>query len=464
MKTPPNNQAVSTWPAAALVISNMIGTGVFMSLGYQVAGFTGPDGGSLLTGSVFPLIMLWVVGGALALCGALCYAELATALPRSGGEYNFLSRIYHPMVGFCTGLCSATIGFAAPIAASALFFGKYLCRAFPSLVGTVPNNTEHAAAFLLVSLVTAAHLRSLRFTGIFQAASTAMTVCLIIAFVVFGFSEAPAQQVTFLPHLSDWSLLLSGAFGSSLIWVMYAYSGWNAASYIVEEVRNPGKALPRALIFGTIFVIGLYVAVNAVFLYTTPLALLSGEPEVAHVAGIQIFGPMGARIGSGLICVGLIANVSGMMWVGSRVSEAIGTTYPLLGFLGRTSQTRIPYVSLLYQYGIVFVLLFFNASNIIDYIESVLLFWSLLAVLGVIVLRFREPDLPRPYRTWGYPVTPIIFAIITLFCLVQNSQNHLRETLIGAATVLIGIPIYLWASRNVPAEQLRGETLPESSI
>ena len=120
----------------------MIGTGVFMSLGYQVEGFNRLDGSSLLTGSVFPIIMLWVIGGALALCGALCYAELATALPRSGGEYNFLSRIYHPMVGFCTGLCSATIGFAAPIAASALFFGKYLCRAFPAIVGIVPNNTD----------------------------------------------------------------------------------------------------------------------------------------------------------------------------------------------------------------------------------------------------------------------------------------------------------------------------------
>ena len=442
----------------------MIGTGVFMSLGYQVAGFSRSDGTSLLTGSVFPLIMLWIVGGGLALCGALCYAELATALPRSGGEYNFLSRIYHPAVGFCTGLCSATIGFAAPIAASALFFGKYLCRALPSIAGVVPNNTEHAAAFILVTVVTLAHLRSLRFTGFFQAASTAMTVGLIIAFVVFGFSEAPAQAVTFVPHTSDWGLLLSAAFGSSLIWVMYAYSGWNAASYIVEEVRNPGKALPRALIYGTAFVIALYVAVNAVFLYSTPLALLSGQGEVAHVAGTQIFGAYGGRIGSALICVGLIANVSGMMWVGSRVTEAIGTTYPALGLFGRVSETRVPYVALLCQFAIVLALLFFDASNIINYIESVLLFWSLLAVVGVIVLRFREPNLARPYRTWGYPVTPIIFAIVTLFCLWQNSSIHLRETLIGAATVLIGIPIYLWASRNVPVEQLRGETLPESSM
>ncbi len=459
MKTSPTKQAVSTWPAAALVVSNMIGIGVFTSLGFQINGFS-----SELSSSVFPLIMLWLVGGALALCGALCYAELATALPRSGGEYNFLSRIYHPMVGFCTGLCSATIGFAAPIAVSAQVFGQYLCRAFPAIAHVVPNNTEHAAAFLLVILVTAAHLRSLRFTGTFQAAATGMTVLLIIAFVVFGFSNTPAQPVTFLPHASDWSLLLSSAFGSSLIWVMYSYSGWNAASYIVEEVRNPAKALPRALILGTAFVIGLYVAVNAVFLYTTPLAALNGKLEVAHIAGGQIFGASGARITSALICVGLVANVSGMMWVGSRVTEAIGANYPVLGLLGRTSKTRVPYVALLYQFAIIFVLLFFKPDNIVNYVGSVLLFWSLLAVLGVIVLRFREPDLLRPYRTWGYPVTPIIFAIITLFCLVQNSQNHFRETLIGAATVLIGIPIYLWASRNVPVEQLRGETLPESSV
>jgi APA family basic amino acid/polyamine antiporter len=291
-----------------------------------------------------------------------------------------------------------------------------------------------------------------------------LTVLLIAAFVIFGFSATPAQPVTFIPHASDWSLVLSASFGSSLIWVMYSYSGWNAASYIVEEVRNPAKALPRALILGTGFVIILYVAVNSVFLYTTPLTALAGQPEVAHVAGTRIFGASGGRIGSALICVGLVANVSGMMWVGSRVSEAIGATYPLLGFLGRTSKTRVPYVALIYQFAIVFVLLFFDAGNIINYIESVLLFWSLLAVLGVIVLRIREPNLPRPYRTWGYPLPPIIFAVITLFCLIQNSQIHFRETLIGAATVLIGIPIYLWASRNVPVEQLRGESLPESSM
>ncbi len=347
--------------------------------------------------------MLWIVGGVLALCGALCYAELATALPRSGGEYNFLSRIYHPMVGFCTGLCSASIGFAAPIAASALVFGDYFCRAFPGFAHVIPNNTVHALAFGLATIVTLCHLRSLRFTGGFQAAATGTTVLLILAFVIFGFTRAPVPSITFLPHAADWNLAVFETFGASLIWVMYSYSGWNAASYIVEEVHNPGKALPRALILGTAFVMALYVAVNSVFLFTTPLGHLAGQPEVAHIAGTSIFGPAGARISSALICIGLIANVSAMMWVGSRVSQAIGATYPVLGILGRTSATRVPYVSLLYQYGVIFVLLFFDPKNIINYVESVLIFWSLLAVIGVIVLRFREPNLPRPYRTWGLP-------------------------------------------------------------
>ncbi len=446
------------WPAAALVVSNMIGTGVFTSLGFQIGGFSGALGHD-----VFPLIMLWLIGGALALCGALCYAELATALPRSGGEYNFLSRIYHPAVGFCTGLCSATVGFAAPIAISAQVFGQYLVRAVPDLAHIIPNNTEHAAALLLVIVVTAAHLRSLRFTGTFQTGATFMTILLIITFVVFGFAATPEQPISFAPHLSDGLLIWSPAFFSSLVWVMYSYSGWNAASYIVEEVDNPAKALPRALILGTTFVVGLYVALNAVFLYTTPLGLLSDKLEVAHIAGMQIFGDAGARVTSGVLCVGLVANVSGMIWVGSRVTEAIGATYPALGLLGRTTATRVPHVALIYQFAIICVLLFFKPDSVVNYVGSLLLFWSLLAVVGVIVLRRREPNLKRPYRTWGYPATPVIFAAITICCLVQNCQLHGRETLIGAVTVLIGIPIYLWASRNIPTARLRGETAPGSA-
>ncbi len=458
MNDSPPHQTVSAIPAAALVVSNMIGTGVFMSLGYQISTFHRPDGTSLLTGSVLPIILLWVAGGVLALCGALCYAELATALPRSGGEYHFLSRIYHPVVGFCAGLCSALIGFTAPIAASAVVFGDYLGRVFPALpLAAAP----HLLGFILVTIVTLCHLRSLHFTGRFQAAVTGVTVLLICAFVVTGFLTVRPQPVSFAPHAADLNLPLLSAFGGSLIWVMYAYSGWNAAAYIVEEVRDPARALPRALILGTLFVLVLYVAVNSVFLFTTPLAKMAGEPEVAHIAGISIFGPVGARISSALICVGLVANVSGMMWVGSRIGQAMGATYPALSFFGRTLATRVPLVALVAQYAITLVLLCFDPQNLINYVTCVLIFWCLLAVLGVFVLRVREPNLPRPYRTWGYPATPVVFATIALFCLVQTYQLHRAETLVGAGTVLIGVPIYLWARRGTNPAALPDPPLAE---
>ncbi len=437
-----------------------------MALGFQVLGFHAGTSSSLI-GGVFPIILLWIVGGVLALCGALCYAELATALPKSGGEYNFLSRIYHPAVGFGTGLCSATVGFAAPIAASALVFGDYFCRVIPAAKGFAPHQAAHFLAFVLVTIVALCHLRSLRFTGKFQAATTGVTVLLLIAFVVFGFALGPAQPVSFLPHAADFNAPMLQVFWGSLIWVMYSYSGWNAAAYIVEEVRNPAKALPRALIFGTMFVMVLYVAVNAVFLYVTPLAELAGQPEVAHLAGQHIFGPVGARIGSALICVGLIANVSGMMWIGSRVTQAIGATYPKLSLLGRTNKFNVPHISLGYQYAIVFALLFLDPNRIVTYVSAILIFWSLLAVVGVFVLRWREPNLPRPYRTWGYPVTPLVFAVIATFCLVQSYQMHPVETRVGTVTVLLSIPIYFWASRGVPREVLQradGARLPESSV
>ena len=463
VKDRPTPQTVSTWPAAALVISNMIGIGIFTSLGYQIAAFQQPDGTSQLAGGVFPIMMLWLVGGGLALCGALCYAELATALPRSGGEYNFLSRIYHPAVGFCTGLCSTTIGFAAPIAVSAVFFGDYFCRAFPDVAALTPNMSRWLA-FGLVTLATVAHLRSIRFSGVFQALTTAVTVILILSFVVWGFGGVHAQPVTFLPRTADGPLILSTSFGSSLIWVMYSYSGWNAASYIAGEVRNPGRTLPRALIFGTSFVILLYAAITASFLYTTPMSALSGKPEVADLAGGYIFGPTGARIGNALICVGLVANVSAMMWIGSRVAQAIGSHYRVLSLFAWTTPRGVPSVSLIFQYLITAVLLMFDPAKIVTYVESVLFFWSLLAVVGVIVLRFREPDLPRPYRTWGYPVTPILFAIIATVCLVQTCQRHPHETIVGAITVLVGLPIYWYASRSTREDSLLRSTLPEQLL
>src|SRR5262245_25518455 len=220
---------VSAVTATAIAVADMIGIGVFTSLGFQVRGIP----------SAFSLIMLWVVGGVTALCGALSYAELAAALPRSGGEYNFLSRIYHPAVGFLAGWISATVGFAAPVALAAMAFGTYFVGAFPDFLASLPAATrELALGLALAWIVSLVHLTGLRQSSLFQNVSTAIKVLLIAGFIVAGFTFGTPQPVAFAPSAQDLGYIFSAPFAISLVFVMYSYSGCNAASYVLNEVRD----------------------------------------------------------------------------------------------------------------------------------------------------------------------------------------------------------------------------------
>jgi len=222
--------------------------------------------------------------------------------------------------------------------------------------------------------------------------------------------------ISFAPSASDLGYVTAAPFAISLVFVMYSYSGWNAASYIVGEVRDPARSLPRALILGTGFVMLLYVAVTAVFLYTTPLATLSGQPEVAHLVGVSIFGEAGGRVVGGLICLGLVSSISAMTWIGPRVTMTMGEDIPMLRVFARTSKSGVPIAAILFQLAAVNVMLLSQSFEaVLDFIQFSLTACSFLAVLGVIWLRLTRPDLPRPYRAWGYPVTPVIFLAVTGF-------------------------------------------------
>src|SRR5271170_1100352 len=238
---------VSGVTATAIVIADMVGVGVFTSLGFQV--------NDLKSG--FTLMLLWLVGGIIAICGAVCYAELATMLPRSSGEYNFLRQIYHPAFGFVAGWLSATVGFAAPIALAAMAFGSY----FKSIVPQAPPLILGLGITWLAALV---HLRGVRFGGAFHNVWTVLKLILIVAFIVAGFVFANPQPISFAPSTADLSVITGAPFAISLVFVMYSYSGWNAATYIVGELREPIRNVPRALFAGTAIVIVLYVSLNAV--------------------------------------------------------------------------------------------------------------------------------------------------------------------------------------------------------
>jgi len=410
----------------AIVVANMVGTGVFTSLGFQVLDIQ----------SGFVLLMLWAVGGLIALCGALSYGELAAAMPRSGGEYHYLSQIYHPAVGFLSGWVSATVGFAAPTALAAMALGRYAQSVWPAA-------SPVGLSIGVVLLLTAVHATSSRAGSRLQVVITTVKVLLIVGFIGTGLLLATPQPLSFVPHTTDWRQLLSPAFAISLIYVSYAYSGWNAAAYLTGEVKQPQRSLPQILLVGTAVVLLLYIGLNFVFLYSTPISKLAGQVEVGFVAATQLFGPVGGRLMGGLIAALLVSTVSSMIFAGPRIVQVMGEDLPALQSLAQTSAAGIPVRAMFLQTGL--TLLFILTSTfdkVLVYAGFVLSLFTFLTVLGLFILRWRQPTLARPYRAWGYPVTPLLFLLLSGWTLVFILRDKPMESLYGLATLVVGLGFY----------------------
>ncbi len=421
---------VSWVTATAIVVADMVGVGVFTSLGFQVTDI--PSG--------FSLLLLWIVGGVVAICGAFCYAELATMFPRSSGEYNFLRRIYHPAFGFVAGWLSATVGFAAPIALAAMAFGIY----FKSVI---PGAPPLFLGFCVTWLAALVHLGGVRFGGAYHNIWTALKLALILVFIVAGFALGDVQSISFAPSAADLTYITGAPFAISLVFVMYSYSGWNAATYIVGEVREPARNLPRALFTGTAIVIVLYVALNAVFLITTPMKELAGQIDVAIVAGKHVFGGIGGRMVGAVIALGLVSSISAMTWIGPRVTMTMGEDMPLLRLFSRKSKRDAPAFAIIFQLVVSNLLLLTQSFEaVLDFIQFSLTFCSFFTVLGLIKMRITHPHLARPYRAWGYPVTPLVFLGVTLFIMYYLVVNRPLQSLAGFAMMSAGLVIY-YASR-----------------
>src|SRR6202161_3748272 len=244
-RLPGGGSTVSVMVATAIVVADMIGVGVFTSLGFQVKDI--PSG--------FSILLLWAIGGIVALCGVFSYSELGAMFPRSSGEYNFLSRAFHPAFGFLAGWVSATVGFAAPVALAAMAFGEYGKSVLP---GAPPL----ALAVGVVWLVSIVQLSGVRHSSTFQLIATILKVVLIVAFLIAGFVIGTPQPVSFAPQASDFAHIASAPFAIGLVFVMYSFSGWNAATYIIGEMRTPQRSLPRALLAGALIVLVRYVGLN----------------------------------------------------------------------------------------------------------------------------------------------------------------------------------------------------------
>src|SRR5271163_4719668 len=349
----PGGSTVSVIVATAIVVADMIGVGVFTSLGFQVKDI--PSG--------FAILLLWTVGGVVALCGVFSYSELGAMFPRSSGEYNFLSRAFHPAFGFLAGWVSATVGFAAPVALAAMAFGEYAKSVFPDL-------PPMALAIGVVFLVSLVQLTGVKHSSHFQLISTILKVALIAAFLVVGLVIGTPQPISFAPQAADLSQVISAPFAIGLVFVMYSFSGWNAATYIIGEMRLPQQNLPRALLAGTLIVLVIYVALNAVFLHTAPIDKLSGQIDVASISGRYIFGDIGGRVVGAMICIGLVSSISAMMWIGPRVMMTMGEDIEALQVFARRSARGAPAYAILFHLAVACLLLFTRSFEaVLDFIQ-----------------------------------------------------------------------------------------------
>ena len=421
---------VGALTATMVVVASMIGTGVFTTTGLLVRDL----------GSPVAVLLAWLVGGVLALCGALSYAELSAALPRNGGEYQLLSRIYHPAVGFAAGLVSLVVGFSAPLAASALAFGHYVSAVSPAVSPT-------AAGIGLVALAAVPHAVHARLGGRVQVAVTALELALVVAFVAAGVTRGdPARLLA--GGRESLGAASTPAFAVALVYVSFAYSGWNAAVYLAGEVREPSRTVPRALLVGTAAVMALYLALNVVFLAAAPPGDLAGVVEVGHVAAVRLLGPRAGAALSALVAVVLAASVSAMLMAGPRVYEQMGRDHPRLAALARRTRRGGPVVAVAFQAGVALVMIATSTfEGLLLYVGFTLSIVAGLAVLGVLVLRRREPDLPRPVRTWGYPATPLLFLALSAWMIAHALVENPAASLAGVATAICGLGLHALLGR-----------------
>ena len=426
------NRQYDSRTATSIVIANMIGTGVFTSLGFQ-----------LLDIQSAPVILfLWLLGGLAALCGALCYSELSVALPKSGGEYNFISSIYHPGLGFVSGWLSATIGFAAPTALVAITSGTYLQAIYP----WIPVKPFAIGLVVVISLF---HLFSRRSSGNFQVFFTGAKVLLICFFIVGAlFVSEQFQDIRWIPNESDLSLVGNGSFAIALIYVSYAYTGWNAATYLAGEIKHVQTDMPKILVRGTLVVTLLYILLHLVFLLVAPMSEMQGKLEVGYVAASYAFGAEAGRWFSLMLSVLLISTASAMIVSGPRTLQRIGQDFALLSFLSKENAVGIPQSAILFQLALTSILIVSSSF------EAILMFSgfalglnTLMTVLGVWYLRSRHPLIQRPFQVPWYPLPMIIFVGLMLWTLIYVVIERPVEGLLALALVIVGWCFYLVSQR-----------------
>ncbi len=428
---------VGAFTAACLLISNAVGSGIFTTTGFLARDIGDPAA----------ILLLWAAGAALALAGALSYAELGAALPRVGGEYVYLRRAFGPLWGFLSGWTSFSIGFGAAIAAAAAAFSAYLAQLVP---GGLSGAAATGIALALIWTLTAVHSLGVVHGGRFQVQVTVLKIggvgLLLVAALAAGGGDWSQ-----LSHAIPGTRPRAGALAVGLVFVLYSFSGWNAAAYIAGEIRHPARSLPRAIVGGTLFVGLLYLLLNVFYFYALPAEALAAEPvlPVAQKATAALLGPGAARALVALLCVSIAGAASSMIWAGPRVTWAMAEDGVAPAALGRTSRQGAPLAALWLQAAWISVLLVSGSfEQLVIYAGVALAIFGALAVASLWMLRRREPELVRPFRVAPYPWVPAAYVAASLWIACHAALERPAEALASVGTVLAGLPLYwLWMRR-----------------
>ena len=435
------------FPVTNIVIANIIGAGIFTTTGYLMD----------YLGNPVIMLSLWLIGGIIALCGALAFGELGAAFPEAGGEYTFISKLFHPMLGFLTGWLSLIVGFSAPIAASAIGFSRYFIWAFPDFQSWFlfdrimsPEMFSRLLAIIIILTFSLLHARGVILGAKVQNWLTVLKVMLVAGLVIAGFAIGQGNFSHLKPVAGkSLSFDFSGwkSIGLSLMFVMFAYSGWNSATYIGSEIKNPLKVIPRSLLISTGIVTFLYLLLNLFFVYAIPPQQMAGEPEIGGVAASLAFGDFAGTIISLLISFALFSSLSAFIILGPRVYYSMARDGYFFKWVSAVHpRFKVPQNALFLQSAIAIVLVLSGTfEQILVYMGFSLGIFPILAVLGVFKLRITgQSKLKLP----GYPVAPAFFILVNLAILVLAYFERPWESTIAILTALSGIPVFYWFKKK----------------
>jgi APA family basic amino acid/polyamine antiporter len=434
------------FPATNIVISNMIGAGIFTTSGLLMAGLNNP----------ILMLALWVVGGVIALCGALSYGELGASMPGAGGEYLFLSKLYNPLFGFLTGWVSFIVGFSAPIAASAIGFSEYFCRALPIITEwfestgiMTPASTKTVLSVSVILIFTFVHYRGIKTGARIQNILTLLKVALIVFLILAGFLSNKGEISNF--NSGEWvSSGLAGwkTIGLSMMWIMFAYSGWNASTYLGAEIKNPSKTLPRSLLLGTGIVMILYLGLNMLFVYGINPHEMKGVISVGGLAMGNLFGKSADRLVSLLIALALFSSLSAFIIIGPRVYYSMAKDGLFFKSVARIHpKYQVPSNSILLQCIIAVTLALSGTfEQVLTYMGFALGIFPILTVLGVIILRKKSPS---ALKMGGFPYTQIVYVTTGILILVLSFLERPSESSIALITVILGVPVYYLFKKTI---------------